>query len=1092
MRARYLLLIVLMLLSSGSVIRAQFANPHSNLQDWDMVTTEFFDIYYFGANRTSAEQVARYAELVRYELGVLFDYKPTSRYSLVFSPSADALMQTNLQIFTQEKRYGTLKFPRGYGWVVHPGTHTELYRETKRMVANLILQEFAYGSQLGSTLQTKLLLHNATWFHEGLAEYVASGWTYEDEMKISSLRNNRYLLELALEGDEEINRVVRKSIWHYIGHEYGDQKISEIIYLVYISNTIEDGVISVLGITLNTLTERWREYVLNISSQQAKNRYELTNESNSDRIPVPADHYISGFAFSESENRAAVWLTKNGHSTLQIYHFGEESWTPTHVKMGGKRSDARQFVQHFPITFSPSGNKIATVYFEDHQWHMLYYDLAEETSEIVEMGNKVSAVFDLAWSPEGSQIAMSALKAGDIDIYTTKSGSANLTAITQDKFDDRDPAWTADGSQLVFASNRDTILYLEDDYMDWYQYERNFDLYRYDTSTDSLFAITQSPLNNDRHPRPISSFEVLFLSDASGIYNLERANIFRAETMPVSNVVAGIANFEVGEARALVETPYVGKQSLFLLDINQLQSPTLPAPTLLRLDKETELRTKLDRIYNLNAQEAEVASTPEPAQTEPLVPQDSIKSPAADNPEEVIEEAKKPIRYYIFDEDEEPYELPKVDRTQFEPVSQTVNRIITTVFGQQPAPVLDEIDVDDNVKLKNPWSSDFLGLNLYYDPLMEWSLDFGLSYSDLLKNHRLSFLVRPSFNLRNNWAAVRYEYTKYRLNFSGELGYKTWRVRQEGVASNDSVAFRYDQTYLNLGVSYPITPRLVATGNLRGFYINRRDQNTSTRFFSGQLQDNEDIVGSIEAGIHFNNVEYEEGFRYAGFEAHASVGAYFSVQDGGLAFGRGALEVKHYRKVFDKMVLAMRLSGGVTTNKSLQQYYMGGVPRQLHPPISFQDRESRPTLNTITDTTLTAVHFIEFNTPVRGFLYNSRNGTQHVALNLELRIPISRLLKTGLNSNSLYNLELIPFVDAGTVWVEGNPFSQRKPTDTQFITNGPVLVKLQTLKSPFLIGVGSGIRTNLLGWSLRFDFAWGIDDYTLQPPMMTTSLAKNF
>ena len=69
------------------------------------------------------------------------------------------------------------------------------------------------------------------------------------------------LLEMAFEGNEPIHRLIRKSIWHFITHEYGEQKISEIIYLVNISHSIESGIISVLGINLNTLTARWKEFL---------------------------------------------------------------------------------------------------------------------------------------------------------------------------------------------------------------------------------------------------------------------------------------------------------------------------------------------------------------------------------------------------------------------------------------------------------------------------------------------------------------------------------------------------------------------------------------------------------------------------------------------------------------------------------------------------------------------------------------------------------------------------------------------------------------------------------------------------------------
>ncbi|MEO0471151.1 MAG: BamA/TamA family outer membrane protein [Bacteroidota bacterium] len=173
-------------------------------------------------------------------------------------------------------------------------------------------------------------------------------------------------------------------------------------------------------------------------------------------------------------------------------------------------------------------------------------------------------------------------------------------------------------------------------------------------------------------------------------------------------------------------------------------------------------------------------------------------------------------------------------------------------------------------------------------------------------------------------------------------------------------------------------------------------------------------------------------------------------------------------------------------------YYMGGSADQgVPPPISFERDNGIERSNTIA-TDINSLSFQEFVAPVRGFVPNSREGTRYMVANAELRIPLSRLANFRLNSKSLYNLELIPFLDVGTVWTEGNPFSDKNPTDTQILTNGPITVRLQTLKSPFLIGFGTGLRTNILNYSLRVDIAWGVDDSRLQSPLLMTSVGRNF
>ena len=167
-----------------------------------------------------------------------------------------------------------------------------------------------------------------------------------------------------------------------------------------------------------------------------------------------------------------------------------------------------------------------------------------------------------------------------------------------------------------------------------------------------------------------------------------------------------------------------------------------------------------------------------------------------------------------------------------------------------------------------------------------------------------------------------------------------------------------------------------------------------------------------------------------------------SLENNGINIHRTSLEINYYRPVARQSVLAVRLGGGFSTPRQFAPFYLGGTNGQVHPPIpiSFQRQEDNGITPSLVDTALNVVNFVEFINPIRGFQFNTRAGARYLVSNIELRIPISRLLRYSLQGNTLYNLEIIPFLDAGTVWTEGNPFSQKKPTDTRIIPSGNVLI----------------------------------------------------
>lgn len=57
-----------------------------------------------------------------------------------------------------------------------------------------------------------------------------------------------------------------------------------------------------------------------------------------------------------------------------------------------------------------------------------------------------------SWSPDGSRIVFAGM---DGEIYVINADGSNLINLTQNPAWDTNPAWSADGSQIVFQSNRD-------------------------------------------------------------------------------------------------------------------------------------------------------------------------------------------------------------------------------------------------------------------------------------------------------------------------------------------------------------------------------------------------------------------------------------------------------------------------------------------------------------------------------------------------------------------------------------------------------------------------------------------------------------
>jgi outer membrane protein assembly factor BamA len=121
--------------------------------------------------------------------------------------------------------------------------------------------------------------------------------------------------------------------------------------------------------------------------------------------------------------------------------------------------------------------------------------------------------------------------------------------------------------------------------------------------------------------------------------------------------------------------------------------------------------------------------------------------------------------------------------------------------------------------------------------------------------------------------------------------------------------------------------------------------------------------------------------------------------------------------------------------------------------------------------------------PLRGYRINALNGTNFGLVNAEFRFPlIAAILPGPLPIVPLYNIQGVAFLDAGAVWGGrgfDNPFHLYAVDDLG-----------RRVFDDFAMSAGVGLRTILLGYPLRFDFAWPYDGRRFE--RQTTSFSIGF
>jgi|GEM_PF-4624685 len=1058
-------------------------NPYSAKTKWESISTEFFTVYYNGQNKSAAKLVAKFAEINRYELGVLFDYRPKAKYTIFYADNPHALLHTNIQLDAAKRSPGKIPTARIESYVIHPGTTAELFQEVRKRVAYLILREFNYGAKLSNITQAELLFYNPEWFINGIADYVGYGWTYEDELWLANIQTKN-IVELAVSGDDPINQTIRKSLWHYITTEYGAQKLSEIIYLVRIGRSAENGIVSVLGIQLNTLTSRWREFVAILISQNKEKRNKFREVPNLTQIPDKASQYLTGFSYNEQKKAYAIALHKNGKQKIYIYRPQEDKYTFTGIQYGISLPKAKRFRFEQPLRWNHQGSKLVTITYPKGQPTLTYFDWETKQVSSFPMTGTIKSIYDFAWSHDNQKLVVSALKNNQIDLFVTPVGEPAFRHVTKDVYDDITPSWSFDDDRIFFASNRDS-LNPKVTPLPTQLHTQDFDIFAQTTDAKNpvLSSVTNSAFINETEPQMPNTFEIIYKSDASGVYNLQKYNIFLKEESYLTNITQGIHRYEINDSQIAFSTSYKGKGGIYTIPLSSLPSiSTVPPQSALRVQIDTRRKiAEEERLLRekLEKEKEEMANNPVP--TPPIPTPSKPEEPKA----EKDSTTKKPIKYYVFDEEEEDvYEVSPstaVVKPTVRPEIQIMN-----VFGESKEPTFENIKLTYQENPTTLWSVDYVGTALGFEPIGKYHLDFQVGFSDRYHNHRVEAGFRPSWNFRNSDAHFRYTFEKFQPDFFFQFNRKKryFRVSEGFTLLEDTTIFKFENIETRVGVLFPLSSKLQAEASTGFQRLVKHDLNPLTV----ENRDANDNVIHSKLAFTYNNLKREEFYPYAGNQATASIDNYFSLSQSSNLFSTIRLGFSQFIPIYKRITLEASLQSAFSIGSTKQQFYMGGQDNWI---LGIYLGEDEPDALNQISTQLYDFQYQEFVTPMRGFRFNTRSGTKYALANFQLHIPITRILKNSLNNNSLYNLEVIPFFDAGTAWRQGNPFSQKNPTDSQIIGNTPVVVELQTLKSPFLFSFGTGIQARFLGYALRLDMAWGIDDNVLRPPQLLLSVNKS-
>ena len=1051
---------------------------HKNFY-WTYFRFDEIDCYYNEFGREVAEYACKVAYEKLNEIEDYFDYTVEKRPILIVYNKKNDFRQSNIGLISAEDDYNV----GGYSRVIKNkimlwfnGDHEEFSKLIAAAIAEVVVYEMLYNADLRDRTTSGNQIQIPDWYIKGLINYVAWGWDSETDNRVrDAFENNRYKNLDNLEYEEAI--FAGHSFWKYIGDTSGDAIIPNIIYLSKIYRNVEDGFLYGLGKSIKDTYRGWREYYSNYYNTKPGENYQVPREiKKAKQYERFTDVKVS------PDGRYVVWVANDwGKRRIWMHDVS----TGKSRKIFTAEPKYEQSVDHtYPVlTWHPGGQILTFANEEKGGVQLYFYRTAEKKFEQRTMPF-FEKVLSLSYSPDGSRLLVSAVINGMTDIFVHTIISGTNERITYDIADDLNPLFVKGSDNvIVFSSNRLTdTLSNRGDPQERTGLTYNLFTYNLGTADGKLTRLGDDSMQDLTKPVQPTSSSAGFIGNGNGIMNhytgtIDSAIAYIDTALHYTYFITPRQTTDL--PRNLEAFDRSGGQDAGVI-FNQGRYRIFTGPTSATQVADTaDIKTTTWRMEELEMLRAadSINQMRDWLLAERARMNDTLKKPLY----EYYAPANEPIdfRNYVFEKEKENYyELQW--RKDYMDINLDTSRLkMPEALVYRPAFYNNYTATQIDFNFLNNTYQAYNGGAPYFNPGL--NMLFKIGTLDLFEDYRITGGFRFSGNFDSNEYLVSLEALR------GRFDKQVIFHKQSFDSYNDTSYYKIKSYTTYMSLRKPLSAVLALKGTLTYRYDNFVVQSTDQASLIAPSF-NRHWAGLKGEVIYDNtrkrtiNIYYGTRFKVFGEYYREVTGRKSDM----FVFGA---DIRHYLKIHRDLIWANRFAASTSFGPSRLIYYMGGVDNWMKLPFGRLPQFDQ----TIPVNPNVRYGFQALATNMRGFTQNIRNGSTFALINSEIRWPVVRYFAGHpLRSNFLNSLQLVGFYDVGMAWSGWDPWGNENYWNDKVYRNGPVVVTIDAMREPLVMGFGGGARAQLFGYFIRADLAWGVDNGYLLPKIFYLSFSLDF
>lgn len=1056
-----------MILVSSSFIFAQFGKNrvHYRQHDWMYIQTKHFDIYFSEEGKDAAEFTAQSAEAALENINSRLNYQLNNRIALIVYNSHNEFQETNTSDGYLSQGIGGFTEPFK-NRVVFPfeGSYSKFKHVIHHELVHAVMRDMLYGGTIQNIIAKGITLQLPIWYHEGMAEYLASGWETNSDMFIRDAAINEYL--------PDINRLNGyfayrggQALFRYIAETYGDEKIAELLNNVKGKGNVNAGFKASIGIDLEELNEKWKKDI------KKKFWPEIATRQDPDEIAkrLTNNKKLGGFynispAISPQGDKVVFISDREIYLDIYVMNSFDGKVIDKVIESGRTENLEELNVLYPTLTWAPDNNRIALT--SKREGYDVVKIIDTETGDDEDLPFQLHGIESVSWSPDGNSIALLGSSAKQSDIYIYHFQTKQLQNITNDIFSEYLPSWSPDSKIIIFSSDRNGFAkdqVIQDGITMSNMESFQMDLYLIELESEKISRVTDWYYSDEKSAvfSPDGK-EILFVSDFNGIDNIykkeisfnKKNNLEETEPIAVTNSLNGIESISTSaDGKKLVFSSFFKSGfNIFLLN-NPFDMEEI---------EDFEFTPYMSQFY---VEEKEIENEVEVVENTTTKGKEFILSETQEN-DSTSESNSKIFTGQIIDYGEEITDTIRTDYSNFVFAKNDPFKDSTRAKNKEIILFREKLDGNGDFlvnKYKIDFSPDLVYANAGYSTLYGVLGTTVLSFSDMLGNHRLVGTTSLQIDLKNSDYGLAYYYLPERISY-GVAGYHTARFVYLSNAFGYSL-YRFRSFGGNISTSLPLDTFHRLEGNLSLQKVTREnidniDEATESSTFLIPS------ISYVKDNILWGYTSPIQGSRY-------KISLFGNPGLGNLkeSFTTLTWDYRKYFRFFFDNSFVVRFSGGYSSGANPQNFFLGGTESWINRTFV----NNNIPLNSASDFV-----FLTPALPLRGYDYAAQLGNKYSLVNLELRMPLIRYLLTGPIPLFFQNIMGVAFLDAGTAWNKNKDVRLFKKSEEG-----------KRITDDLLVGVGTGFRLYFL-FLWKFDVAWSYDLQKFSKPKYYISLGLDF